>query len=88
MGIGLAAGASAAGSELSQQPGYFLTFGPNERAIEQRGINLQTAGVVFDVMALISITAGTTSLVHYFVRRSSSPVRLSKIMLNDNLGGR
>lgn len=88
VGIGLAAGASAAGSELSQQPGYFLTFGPNERAIEQRGMNLQTAGVVFDVMALVAITAGTTSLVHYFVRRPSYQVRLSKFMLNDNLGGR
>ncbi len=74
IGIGLGAGAAAAGNELSQRPGPFVTFGPNERAIEQRGLNLQTAGAAFDVMGLIALTASATSFAYIMInKKTTSP---------------
>ncbi len=72
IGIGLGAGAASAGNELSQRPGPFVTFGPNERAIEQRGLNLQTAGTVFDVMGIIALTVGATSLAHTMIHKKTA----------------
>jgi tetratricopeptide (TPR) repeat protein len=73
IGIGLGAGASGAAREVSQPANSFIPFGQTERDIETRGLNLQTAGAVFDVIGLIGLTAGGASLGTWLYMKKTAP---------------
>lgn len=60
VGIGLGAGAVNAAGELSQKMSDYPIFGPVQRALEVRGQTLQTAGVAFDVVALVTLSVGAS----------------------------
>mgnify|MGYP000045878927 CR=1 FL=1 len=73
IGIGLGGGASLAAREVSQPATSFIPFGPEQRDIETRGLNLQTAGVVFDVVGLVSLAAGGAALGTWIYMKKTAP---------------
>ena len=73
LGIGLGAGAASAGGELSQPGANFMTFGPAEKSIETRGLNLQAAGITFDILGLVSLSAGGASLATWLYMKKKAP---------------
>lgn len=73
IGIGLGGGASIAAREVSQPASSFIPFGPEERDIETRGLNLQTAGAVFDVVGLVGLAAGGASLATWLYMKKTAP---------------
>lgn len=73
IGIGLGAGASSAASSVSQPPTSFVPFGQDERDLQTRGLNLQTAGAVFDVLGLVGLAAGGASLGTWIYMKKTAP---------------
>ena len=79
VGIGLGAGAANAGGELTQPGSNFMMFGATEKGIETRGQNLQAAGITFDILGLMALSAGAASLGTwlYLKKPSKSPAFLA-----------
>lgn len=73
IGIGLGGGASIAAREVSHPAGSFTPFGPAERDTETRGLNLQTAGAVFDVVGLVGLAAGGASIATWIYMKKTAP---------------
>lgn len=73
VGIGLGAGASQAGADLSLPANNFTVFGAEARGIEARGMNLQTAGIAFDILGLVALAGGAASLGTWLYMKKSSP---------------
>ena len=75
IGAGLGGGAVRAGNELSQPAFNFSIFDPSQQAIEARGLNMQAAGIAFDVLGLLAISAGAASVGTWSVM--DLPLRVS-----------
>ena len=75
IGAGLGGGAVRAGNELSQPAFNFSIFDPSQQAIEARGLNMQAAGIAFDVLGLLAISAGAASVgTWYFAKKTAAPL--------------
>lgn len=73
IGIGLGGGAVGAAKDISQPATSFVPFGQNERDIETRGLNLQTAGAVFDVVGIVSLAVGGTAFGAWLYMKKTAP---------------
>jgi hypothetical protein len=69
---------------VSQPANSFVPFGQNERDIETRGLNLQTAGAVFDVVGIVTLAVGGASFGTWLYMKKTAPtINVTK----NSLGG-
>lgn len=73
IGIGLGGGAVGAARQISNPATSFVPFGQDERDIETRGLNLQTAGAVFDVVGIVALAVGGASFGTWLYMKKTAP---------------
>lgn len=58
IGIGLGSASISAGNQIADHSNNFTVFNADSRALESRGMALESAGITFDVLGGAALTAG------------------------------